>query len=90
MTAIAILVVALCIATAAGTWIACKTRMDRHWNAVEDHQQINRNLIADMQRRLEAVGSSAPVLAPDPRVDELMRVVSTLKGAEALQQVFKR
>lgn len=43
-----------------------------------------------IQQRLKQVEETfvAPILEPDPRVDELMRVVGSLRGAEALKQTL--
>lgn len=47
-----------------------------------------RQRLQDHSHQMEKLADEVPVFEPDPRVDELMRVVSSLKGAEALRQVY--
>ena len=71
MTALAIALVALVFASSAATYAVLSRRQDEMKREHKDWQ-------ATFQ---------APVLKPDPRVDELMRVVSTLRGGEALKSI---
>lgn len=74
MTALAIVTVALHVAMAAITYLWVVARI----------KDLRRDVIHSIDEALD----TAPVIAPDPRVDDLMRVVSTLKGAEALRQTY--
>lgn len=81
MTAVAILVVTLQLAAALCTYLWVTARLEKFLRCARED-------LDGAYDRLDALDNKAPVLAPDPRVDDLVRVVSTLRGAEALKQVF--
>lgn len=74
IAAIAILVVALHIASALAMYLWSRSQFDYFSRLV--------------RAETVALAERTPIVAPDPRVDELYRVVSQLRGAEALKQVF--
>ncbi len=76
MTAFAVLDVALHIAAGLATFFWVRARLERFLTSLRE----------ETDAALTTVKS--PVVHPDPRVDDLIRVVSTLKGAEALRQVY--
>ena len=71
MTALTLALIALALAISVATYAVISRRQDRMQRCHEEWQ-------AKFQ---------APVLKPDPRVDELVRVVSTLRGGEALKSL---
>lgn len=77
-TAFALVDIALHVATALVVFLWIRHRL----------QDFQREVKYDVEDLLDVSDSQKLVIPPDPRVDELMRVVSTLKGAEALRQVY--
>lgn len=72
MTALALLVIALHVANTIGAYFWVTRRLEAQDREVQD--KLN--------------SGKAPLLAPDPRVDELMRIVGTLRGVDAIKQSF--
>lgn len=78
MVAFAILDITLHIVAALATFLWIRQRL----------QAFSQETREEMQRVILVTESKAPLISPDPRVDELIRVVSNLRGAEALKHVF--